>query len=405
MKARAREKGRITAAAVAVRLAVVLAVCIVLRLAADTLGGGAAVSVPDKLGENILLLTLPGPGPEFPDLRALTLSATLPAAGNAGGEAAAPSARSPERKKPGKFPAAAPEGEAETPQPDNTEIPPTDGGEGDAAAAPEPSDPGSGAPQNDAIGTTITGQGSSYQDIGEGVYLNNKTDYEIDLAEYLSRPLGFSASDGAAVLIIHTHGSEAYNPAGEDVYVPSDPSRTEDKNFNVVRVGDELTKVLSDRGVAVIHDRQLYDYPSYTGSYDRSMESIRAHLAENPEIRVVIDLHRDALEGDGKLYKTVADVGDTPCAQVMLICGTDYSGLDHPDWRDNLTFALKIQREMVSDYPTLARPLKLSEYRYNQNATKGSLIAEIGTNGNTLQEALTAVRYFGEALADVLTQA
>ena len=170
-------------------------------------------------------------------------------------------------------------------------------------------------------------------------------------------------------------------------------------------MGDELEEVLTARGIPVIHDRELYDYPSYTGSYDRSMASIKRHLEEHPEIRVVIDLHRDALEGDGKLYKTVADVGGDPCAQVMLICGSDYSGLNHPNWRDNLTFAMKLQRRMVDLYPTLARPLKISQYRYNQDATTGSLIAEIGTNGNTLREALAAVSRFGECLADVLTGA
>ncbi len=399
MKTKAREKGRITVKAVAVRLAAVLALCVILRLAADP--AGRPRGFPDKLGTAVLASALPGARCAVPDPGLVVLASVLP--GTSSPHASAGSSSRPTvRKPPAKLPSS-PSVDAGTP-PDGAEAtaPPDSGGQ-PSAPAPDAS-PGAGAPQNDAIGTTITGNGSGYQNAGDGIYLNNRTDYDIDVEEYLSKPLGFSASSGAAVLIIHTHGSEAYNPAGEDVYVPSDPSRTEDTRFNVVRVGDELESVLTARGITVIHDRELYDYPSYTGSYDRSMASIKRHLEEHPEIKVVIDLHRDALEGDGKLYKTVADVGDTPCAQVMLICGSDFSGLNHPDWRDNLTFALMLQREMVADYPTLARPLKISEYRYNQNATTGSLIAEVGTNGNTLQEAITAARYFGECLADVLTQ-
>lgn len=253
----------------------------------------------------------------------------------------------------------------------------------------------------DAVETTITGEGGGYQAASEGIFLKNKTEYDINVDELLASPL--SLDTGGRVLIIHTHGSEAYTPDGDDIYKPTDPSRTEDTNYNVVRVGDELEKILTDRGVSVIHDRALYDYPTYTGSYNRSYDAICAYQEQYPDISVVIDLHRDALESaDGTVYKTVADIGGVPCAQVMLIVGTSFSGLEHPQWRENLKFALRLQTEMVTEYPSLARPLSISEYRYNQHATTGSLIAEIGCNGNTLQEALCAVRYFGECLAAVL---
>lgn len=253
----------------------------------------------------------------------------------------------------------------------------------------------------DAVETTITGNSGEYQAAADGIFLKNKTEYDINVQELLASPI--SPDIGSRVLIIHTHGSEAYTPDGEDIYVPSDPSRTEDKSFSVIRVGDELEKVLTERGVSVIHDRELYDYPSYNGSYNRAYDAICAYQEKYPDISVIIDLHRDALESaDGTVYKTVADIGDTPCAQVLLIVGTDSSGLEHPNWRDNLKFALQLQAEMVLEYPTLARPLSISPYRYNQHATAGSLIAEVGCNGNTLQEALCAARYFGECLGNVL---
>ncbi len=417
MRKAEREARRISPGRVAARLAGVLTLCLVVRAVIDIAGGAASGSISEGLGAGILTLALPGAEFELPGAGELALKSALPgytAVKNTPEgqkkDGNQPSSDTADTTDPGRtVDHAASDGGAlaEDTTPDTA--PPveqdTTGDSGPADTAPNDKPAVPETPQNKAIGTTIIGTGSGYLDAGGGIYIKNQSKYTLDIGEIIERPLRFSAADGAAVLIIHTHGSEAYNPAGEDMYEESDHSRTEDRNFNVVRVGDELEKVLTERGITVIHDRELYDYPSYTGSYDRSLASIKAHLKENPEIRVVIDLHRDALEGDGKLYKTVADVGSEPCAQVMLICGSNSSGLKHPDWQENLTFALKIQREMVTDYPTLARPLKISQYRYNQHATTGSLIVEVGTNGNTLREALNAVRYFGRCLADVLTEA
>ena len=255
-----------------------------------------------------------------------------------------------------------------------------------------------------AVDTTITGdKNQEYQLVSEGIYIKNTTGYDIDVDSLLSSELGFSASDGAEVLIIHTHGSEAYSQSDGYTYEESEPSRTLDRNYNVVRVGDKLAEILTERGISVIHDTTLYDYPDYNHSYANAAEGIFSALTENPNIKVVIDLHRDALEdADGTVYKTVADIGNEPCSQVMLVVGTDYSGLQHDNWQENLKFALKLQAQMVLDYPSLARPLQLTKYRYNQHATTGSLIVEVGCSGNTLSESLNAITYFADCLADVL---
>ena len=236
----------------------------------------------------------------------------------------------------------------------------------------------------------------------EGITLMNRTDWEIDIGKYLDMPLPFD-TENLTVLIIHTHATEAFTMTESDTYEPSEPYRTTDEAHSVIRVGDELERILTERGVRVIHDKGLYDYPNYNNSYTRALESIKAHLADDDTIKVVIDLHRDALEGEGgRVYKTVADIGDTPSAQIEIISGTNYSGLNHPNWEGNLSFAMKLQAEMVASYPTLARPLQISQYRYNQHLTPGSLIVEVGCSGNTLSEAITAVGYFADCMASVL---
>ena len=259
---------------------------------------------------------------------------------------------------------------------------------------PEPSpEPAEKSEEPEILPTTISG----------GLIVKNNTSYEIEPSEILSSgcPVKLKA-DKPQVLIIHTHSSEAYSPAGLDRYVDSGASRTQDNNYNVIRVGNELEKVLTQCGINVIHDCGVYDYPSYAGSYSRSEEATIKQLKENPSISVVIDLHRDAIGTDDVIYKTVAAEDGVCASQLMILVGSDEYGLEHPNWMSNLSLAVYLQNAVVNKYPSLMRPIILVPYRYNQHLTGGSFILEVGSNGNTLQEALAAVRLFGKAIGPAL---
>ena len=233
--------------------------------------------------------------------------------------------------------------------------------------------------------------------------LKNETAYDIDPAAILAEGLELRLpAEGPQILIMHTHGSEAYTPAGLDRYDASDSNRTQDPRYSVIRVGDELAEHLEAQGLRVLHDREIYDYPSYTGSYNRSGEAVERYLERYPEIAVVIDLHRDALGDDGVVYKTMAEEEGTVASQVMLLVGSDESGLEHPNWRSNLSLALYLQQAAAAAHPTLMRPVSLVPQRYNQQLTSGSLILEVGSSGNTLQEALSAIRLFADAVGPAL---
>lgn len=268
-------------------------------------------------------------------------------------------------------------------------------------STPEPTPtPASAAPGVTAdglpiIATTITG----------GLTLKNQTDYNIDIQALLQEgPATQLPAGQPQILIIHTHSSEAYTPAGADLYNASDTCRTEDTNYNIVHVGDVLTASLENAGLNVLHDRTIYDYPSYTGSYSRSGDAILSYLDQYPSIRIVIDLHRDALCSDDVVYKTVAEIPDKACSQVMILCGTDSTGLYHPYWKDNLRLAVYMQNAVNEAHPTLMRPITLVNERYNQHLTTGSLIVEVGSSGNTLQEAVNAVQLFGDSVGPALAK-
>ena len=239
--------------------------------------------------------------------------------------------------------------------------------------------------------------------IAGGIRIDNATDYTIDTAKLLTEgPTQILPKGEPQVLIVHTHSSEAYTMDDFDRYTPSDNTRTQDTKYNVVRVGDALTDALRKHGLEVIHDRSIYDYPSYTGSYTRAGAAIEQYLAKYPSIAIVIDLHRDAIGSGDVVYKTMAEDEERPCAQTMFVVGTNHSGLEHPNWEENLKLALYLQAAVHTAHPTLQRPIKLVKERYNQQMTTGSLILEVGSNGNTLAEALNAIEFFAEAAGPAL---
>lgn len=277
------------------------------------------------------------------------------------------------------------------------------------AALDDPEDPHqlpavTTAPE-DIIGRTLLPTSTDGYSAAEGVYIENRPKLPLDMAALVSSKLELSLpADGPQILIMHTHGSEAYTQNGTDTYVPSGECRTQDKTKSVVRVGDEIAAVLEEMGLHVLHDTELYDYPEYNGSYDRSLAAIQKYLAQYPTIKVVMDVHRDALIGsDGTVYKPITTINREKSAQVMLVMGSD-AKYSHPKWKENLSLATKIQQEMNTLWPTLARPIGLRENRYNQQMTTGSLLVEVGSHGNTLQEALSAARMFARSVGAVLLE-
>jgi len=252
--------------------------------------------------------------------------------------------------------------------------------------------------------TLIPTDPSGYTVFGR-TYISNSTGHTLS-AEDVQRPYAAQLTGEAPqVLILHTHGSEAYTPAADAGVVWSGEHRTTDYRYNVVRVGDAMAETLGEAGISVLHDRTLYDYPSYSDAYDRALAAINEHLAEYPSIRFVLDIHRDAVEdGQGNQYKVVSETGEGTAAQLTLVVGSDGSGLTHPDWMENLRLAAALQESLLTEHPTLMRPLLLRNSRYNQHTTTGSLLLEVGAAGNSPEEALLAGELFAEHFVKVLRQ-
>lgn len=236
----------------------------------------------------------------------------------------------------------------------------------------------------------------------------NRTKFSVDLASYLKNafPVNCTIPDSEPlVLIIHTHGSESYLESGYDYYSPEETFRSLDESKGVVHIGEVLCEKLNSLGINTVHDKTMYDRTDFNRSYNYSREGIKKMLDEYPTIRFVIDLHRDSVfDANGNNIKPLTTLNGKDCAQLMLVVGTNEGGSDHPDWRDNLTFATHLQQKMNDLYPTLARPINLRTAAFNQALTTGSILLEVGACGNTVEEAENAILLFAQAYASLLKE-
>ncbi|MCI8554331.1 MAG: stage II sporulation protein P [Clostridiales bacterium] len=277
--------------------------------------------------------------------------------------------------------------------PDGADSPPSASG-----SEPPPRAEGGG----DVVEETLT-TGSSFV---QGIATKNASSKTIDVAAELAQKpdLGLANTEEPQVLIMHTHTTEAYMTYYAGYYNPDDPSRSSDNSRNVVAVGEALAEALRGQGIGVIHDATVHDSPKYTGAYERSAATVKALLEQYPSIRVVLDLHRDAImRGGSAKVKPTVEINGKKAAQIMLISSvTDTASVPHPDWEQNLRFALRLQSAVHNQYPELARPLYLVDSRYNQHLTHGSLLVEVGSDSNTLEEAVYSGQLLGITLGQVL---
>ena len=246
--------------------------------------------------------------------------------------------------------------------------------------------------------TTVPSKSTNYTVIN-GVYIKNATGQTIDKKTVGKGDFSavYQADASPQVLIVHSHATEAYTMPSGQKYKASGNYRTKDTNYNVVRVGDEVAAALSSYGISVLHDRTLHDSPSYNDAYPNSYDAIASYLEKYPSLVYILDIHRDAVEdADGNQYKLVTRE-DPHAAQCSIVLGNDY---EH--WQDNLTLAVAVQQTINEKHPTLMRPILMIGYRYNQHFTTGSLLVEIGTAGNSLDEALYSARLFAQGFAETI---
>lgn len=246
--------------------------------------------------------------------------------------------------------------------------------------------------------------GEQYFDLAGGGQVRNCTELENSFLAALSSEepdFGFDFKEGEpVVLIYHTHTTESFEPSDSSTCDTSFPSKTTDPEKNVVAVGDRICEQLEQAGIPYIHDTLIHDYPSYNDAYDSSRATVSQLLAHYPSVKIVLDIHRDGIEReDGTRVAPVAEIGGRDAAQIMIISGCDDGTMGMPQCLWNFRFACKLQSAIESRFEGLTRPILFDYRHYNQDLTTGSLLIEVGSHGNSLDQALYSGELIGKSLA------
>lgn len=250
----------------------------------------------------------------------------------------------------------------------------------------------------------IVGGGTA---IGQGVAIKNNSHRSFEWATLLQgETVKFADTKEPQVLILHTHGTESYMTYYAGYYNTADVARSTNVTANVCAVGEVLANRLRAAGIGVLHDTTLYDSPEYTGAYDRAEKMIKELTKKYPSIKLVIDVHRDAILRDSVTrVKPTVTVDGQKAAQVMLVLGAnDTSGNPNPTWQQNVRLGFQLTAALQKKAPSLCRPVSLTETNYNQNLLPGGamLLLEIGTDANTFSEAMVSATLVGDALATLM---
>ena len=274
------------------------------------------------------------------------------------------------------------------------------------SAAESPADERAAPPAEDGSGGKVIAQKVSGGTVVDGITVKNRSSAMPDIREALSTPLTqrFADTDEVQVLIVHTHTTERYLTYDTGYYNAADRERTTDGSVNVCAVGRAVVQALAEAGIRAVQDTTVHDQPKYTGAYTRSAETVSANMKKYPHLRVVLDLHRDAImQGDTGLVKPTVTADGRAAAQMMIVVGTvSTTALPHPNKAQNLALAAQWQRLLCSDYPGLMRPLSTVGSRYNQHLSPGYLLVEVGSEGNTVDEAAYSGTLLGKTLAKLL---
>lgn len=215
------------------------------------------------------------------------------------------------------------------------------------------------------------------------------------------------SGQGPQVLIYHTHTQEAYAKQSDQAYAELPNTRTTNQDYNVVRVGDELARQLGLRyGISVLHDTTDHEPPELGTAYIRSCKTVESYLEQYSDLKILIDMHRDAYNSRSWEPSTVT-IDSEEVSRIMIIIGTGEGSTGtgyavKPDWQKNLQVAQQLVDELNKIHPQLALPVNIKTGRYNQHLSTGSILIEMGHNENTLDQAVRSADYLAQALAAIM---
>ena len=225
---------------------------------------------------------------------------------------------------------------------------------------------------------------------------------EEDLAELNKTSAAYDSSlkktldeANVEILIYHTHTHEGYAESGAD---------TEQEDFSVVGVGDVLAQELEEGyGISVIHDKTVHDTSPYNQSYYRSGPTVQNYLNQFPNLKLVIDLHRNS--GPSK-DRTTVEINGQSLARIMFV--TSKASPYYTEMINAVTDMISTSEELFPGFLADGNNgVGLYEYdrgsnNFNQDLSPACILTEFGTELNTAQEAKLSAKYLARLIAEYL---
>ncbi|MEG1560194.1 MAG: stage II sporulation protein P [Clostridia bacterium] len=221
-------------------------------------------------------------------------------------------------------------------------------------------------------------------------------------------PGNLKGSEEPAILIYHTHTTEAYSQApGCEYKEKFGKWRTNDNKKNIVAVGEALAEKLRALGYKVIHDTTDHEPPKLATAYSRSVLTMEKYKKQYPSIKIFIDVHRDAYSTNSN-GTDFCEIDGKRMAKLMFVVGTGEGATgagfkEMPDFESNFALANKISTELSGYSKSLVRKIRVKTGRYNQHISPMCLLVEVGHNNNTLFEALNSMDYLAKAMNKVFS--
>lgn len=208
------------------------------------------------------------------------------------------------------------------------------------------------------------------------------------------KPPSLPAAGKALVGIYHTHTSESFVPDSGVDHAPGG------QRGDIVGVGAAMVEQFAKHGIAAIQSNVINDYPSFMKAYNKSEITVQQMIKENPELRALFDIHRNA----GKREETTAVINGVPMARILIIVGKGQPGLEQPQWEQNYAFAKAIDDKLNQYYPGLSLGIDVVEWRYNQHLHPHALLFEMGCQYNTKEETIRTIEVITDIVAELLAK-
>lgn len=121
---------------------------------------------------------------------------------------------------------------------------------------------------------------------------------------------------------------------------------------------------------------------NYNQSYEASKINLQKIKQQYPNIKIYIDLHRDAVS---KNLSTVT-IDGKEYAKVLFVIGKE-----HKNYEKNLQYTKSINGIIERNYPALTKGILQKEGKgvngiYNQDLGENIILIEVGANENTIEE-------------------